>query len=345
MQEDAKRAHGYHPVRVKRVVEETADARTFVLDAPHELFSYRPGQFCTFRVRVGAEEAIRSYSMSSAPNVDEDLAVTVKRVPGGLVSNWLVDTVRPGDHLECTRPAGIFCPTDRRVPTVAFCGGSGITPVMSIAKSLLGATTRPVRILYANRTADSVIFAGALDELAACHQGRLLVRHHSDVPGGYLDSGQIASFVGADLDSDFYICGPTPFMDLVESTLTGLGVAPGQIFIERFTVEELPDRPPGRETAAGGATESLTIVLKGKATTVAYQPGDTVLEAARRRGLKPPFSCEAGNCATCMAMLHEGTVTMRANNALTAEEVEEGWILTCQSQPTSPRLKVEYENF
>lgn len=315
-----------------------------MLDAPRDLFSYRPGQFCTFRVRIGAEEAIRSYSMSSAPGIDEDLAVTVKRVPGGLVSNWLVDTVRPGDQLECTRPAGIFCPTDRPVPTVAFCGGSGITPVMSIAKSVLGATTRRVRVLYANRTPDSVIFATALEELAACHEGRLLVRHHSDSSGGYLDAGQIASFVGADLDADFYICGPAAFMDLVESTLAGLGVAPTQILTERFRMDDPPARGPDCQPAPSGATESLTIVFKGRATTVAYQAGDTVLEAARRGGLKPPFSCEAGNCATCMAFLHEGTVTMRSNNALTTEEVEEGWILTCQSRPTSPTLKVEYEN-
>jgi 3-ketosteroid 9alpha-monooxygenase subunit B len=344
MHEDAPRAHGFHPVRVKRVIEETADSRTFVLDVPPGLFSYRPGQFCTFRVRIGGEEALRSYSMSSAPQVDDDLAVTVKRVPGGLVSNWLVDTVKPGDELECTRPAGVFCPTERRAPAVAFCGGSGITPVMSIAKSVLVSTHRPVRLLYANRTPESVIFAGALEEMAASHDGRLLVRHHSDSSGGYLDGARIASFVEGELEADFYICGPGPFMDLVESTLTGLGVSASQIFIERFTVDEPAPRVRDDESSATCSTESLTIVLKGKATTVAYQAGDTVLETARRGGLKPPFSCEAGNCATCMAFLHEGTVTMRANNALTPDEVEEGWILTCQSRPTSSTVRVEYEN-
>ena len=148
------RAHGYHLLRVKRIVQETADTRSFVLDVPEELeetFRYRPGQFCTFRVHIGDDEHLRSYSMSSAPETDADLTVTVKRVAGGLVSNWLLDNVSEGDVLETTKPAGVFCVQDDERPVVAFCGGSGVTPVMSITKSLLASTQRPVRMLYANR--------------------------------------------------------------------------------------------------------------------------------------------------------------------------------------------------
>ena len=181
--------HGYHRLRVKEVVRETPDASSFVFDVPSELtttFRYQPGQFCTVRVRIDGAEVLRSYSMSSAPETDDDLAVTVKRVDGGLVSNWLLDRVGPGDELELTKPAGVFCPQPATRPALGFCGGSGITPFMSITKHLLAASTRPVRLLYANRDSSSVIFAGTLTALAGDHPARLEVRHHSDADVGFL---------------------------------------------------------------------------------------------------------------------------------------------------------------
>src|SRR5436305_8691373 len=144
--EHVRRDHGFHALRVREVVQETDDTRSLVLDVPDELretFRYRAGQFCTFRVHVGDEELHRSYSMSSAPEVDRDLTVTVKRVPGGAVSNWFNDEVAAGDVLEVTRPAGVFCVREGERPVVAFCGGSGVTPVMSIAKSVLTTSARP----------------------------------------------------------------------------------------------------------------------------------------------------------------------------------------------------------
>ena len=355
------REHGYHTLRVKKVVPETADASSFVLEVPDELretFRYRPGQFCTFRVPAQGEQELRSYSMSSAPETDDDLTVTVKRVAGGLVSNWLLDHVRHGAVLELTKPAGVFCPQPGSRPVLGFCGGSGVTPVMSITKHVLSCDgRRPVRLLYANRDRDSVIFDEALADLEVRYPERLSVRHHLDVDGGFLSGGAITEFVDGELDADFYICGPGPFMDLVESTLLGLGVARDRIFIERFLVDQQEkdrqaagmggaDGGDGADRAVdatAGAPETVTITLGGKTVEVAYQPGDTLLETARRGGLRPPFSCEAGNCATCMAFLKEGSVTMRANNALTPEEVEEGWVLTCQSVPGGPTVSVEYE--
>jgi 3-ketosteroid 9alpha-monooxygenase subunit B len=346
------REHGYHSLRIARVVTETDDASSFVLDVPPELaetFRYRPGQFCTFRVHIDGDEQLRSYSMSSAPETDRALTVTVKRVAGGLVSNWLLDNLSEGDLVEATKPAGVFCPQESERPVLGFCGGSGITPVMSIAKHVLSATHRPVRLLYANRDRDSVIFDATLTTLSAAHPDRLLVRHHFDAEESFPTPETIAGFVGADLDADVYICGPGPFMDLVESTLRALGVEEDRIFVERFLVEqqEKTEALVSDETSgAGGATavpDDVTVVLGGKKVVVRYQPGDTLLETARRGGLRPPFSCEAGNCATCMAYLKEGSVTMRVNNALTPEEVEEGWVLTCQSLPSGRVVTVEYE--
>ena len=344
----AREAHGFHALRVKQVIEETDDARSFVISLPEDLreaFRYRAGQFCTFRVHLGDQELLRSYSMSSAPETDGDLTVTVKRVPGGLISNWFNDKVVEGDIVEMTKPAGVFCVRDGRHPVVALCGGSGVTPVLSIVKSVLTTSLRPVRVLYANRDRRSVIFPDELRSLQADHPGRFDLRHHFDSDAGFLDSHGIAEFASGSIDGDFYLCGPEPFMDLVEATLHDIGVEPGRISIERFTT-------PGDSRIAAAtlpkeartdATETVTLILRGKTSTVAYRAGDTVLETARRGGLQPPFSCEAGNCATCMALVHEGSATMRVNNALTPEEVSEGWILTCQAVPGSRTVTVEYE--
>jgi ferredoxin len=157
------------------------------------------------------------------------------------------------------------------------------------------------------------------------------------------------------LECDFYICGPLQFIDLSDATLTGLAVEPDRILIERFDSLPLPepagDAEPGPDAVPSthttetdtDTTETVTLILNGKKHPIAYRSGDTVLETARRGGLQPPFSCEAGDCATCMALLREGSVRMRANNALTPEEVDEGWVLTCQSVPQSRTVTVEYE--
>jgi ferredoxin-NADP reductase len=343
------RVHGYHQLRIKEVVRETHDASSFVLDVPGELtglFSYRPGQFCTFRVHIGGDEQFRSYSMSSAPETDRDLTVTVKRVAGGLVSNWMLDNLADGDVLEVTKPAGVFCPQETGRPLMALCGGSGITPVMSIAKHVLSTAERQVKLLYANRDRASVIFDQALNALSDRYPGRIERRSHFDSDAGFLAADAVADFARGGLDGDFYICGPGPFMDLVESSLVGLGVAPGRIFIERFLVEQQEKDAQALAPSADTTSEipaQVTVILGGKSTVIDYHARDTVLETARRGGLRPPFSCEAGNCATCMAFLKSGTVTMRANNALTDEEVAEGWILTCQSLPSGQDVVVEYE--
>src|SRR5215471_7814466 len=175
------RDHGFHSVRITRIIQETPDTRTYVLDAP-PAFGYRAGQFLTFRV-CGT---LRSYSMSSSPDTDGELMVTVKRVPGGVVSNWMHDHLAPGDVVEVTRPAGVFCVRENTAPLVAFCGGSGITPIMSLAKSTLATTGRRVRVLAANRDAGSVIFAATLAELAGQHPDRFEVRHHLDVERGFI---------------------------------------------------------------------------------------------------------------------------------------------------------------
>jgi 3-ketosteroid 9alpha-monooxygenase subunit B len=332
--------HEYHALVVADVVDETADTRSFVLDIPSDLeatFSYAAGQFCTFRATIDGESFVRCYSMSSSPDAGDPFTTTVKRVPGGRMSNWMNDLLAAGDRIEVLRPTGLFVLHDRAAPIVAFAGGSGITPVISIVKSALAVTERRVRLVYANRSADAVIFADELERLRSAAGPRLAVHHHLDSERGFLDRDQCADLVGDDQDADFYICGPGPYMDTVEAGLSTLGVAPDRVLIERFV---LPEPEPAVDASA---TRSVVIRLEQQETTIEYVAGDTILDTARRAGLRPPFSCEQGNCATCMAHLDHGSVTMRVNNALTPDEVSDGWVLTCQGLPTSVEVVVDYD--
>ncbi len=342
------RDHGFHTLPVRRVVTETADACSLVLDVPEDLreaFVYQAGQFTTLRVWIDGEPHLRCYSMSSSPATDDDFTVTVKRVPNGIVSNWINDFVAAGTGIETTLPAGVFCLTEQAGDIVAFAAGSGITPIISLLKSAVATTSRHVRVLYANRDLESTIFRAEIDSLVARHPDRIEVRHHLDVDDGFIDADEVRGFAGTIPDgADVYICGPGPFMDIVEDTLLEAGVEHSAIHIERFTpagelsITEVPSDDAGSDA---GATQ-VTIELDGRTDTTEHRAGTTILQVARQLGMSPPFSCEAGSCATCMARLVEGSVEMHVNNALTDEEVDDGWVLTCQSVPTSSTVRVVY---
>ena len=205
--------HQYHSLTIADVIDETADTRSFVLDIPstfEEVFTYAAGQFCTFRATIDREKVVRCYSMSSSPDVGDRFTTTVKRVPAGRMSNWMNDALAIGDTIDVLRPSGLFVLHAHDTPIVAFAGGSGVTPVISILKSALATTNRPITLVYANRSADAVIFAGELERLASEFADRLSVHHHLDSEGGFLDAAQCAAFVGDRSDADFYICGPGP---------------------------------------------------------------------------------------------------------------------------------------
>jgi 3-ketosteroid 9alpha-monooxygenase subunit B len=332
--------HVFQRATVTRIVKETADTRTYVL-APHEQpFSYHAGQFCTFHVTVDGEELYRSYSMSSAPETDTELMTTVKRVAGGKVSNWLVDNVVEGDELTMTRAAGTFVLSPTSAPLLAFAGGSGVTPILSLAKSALATTDRAVRILCADRDRASVIFEAALDELVDQYQGRLSVHRHIDAEQGLLNPDAVTKFVGTDTGADCYVCGPEGFMAVVRSALPDSA----RVLVEDFDASP-PVKAPAVAADAGDAESvgTVTIRLDRKKASVPRVAGETLLESARRAGLSPPFSCEAGNCGTCMAKLIEGAATMRTNDVLEDDEIADGYILTCQAVPDTPSVIVEYE--
>jgi 3-ketosteroid 9alpha-monooxygenase subunit B len=338
----------YHALRVAKVVQETADARSLVLDVPEPLrerFAYRSGQFLTFRVPAAGGRVVRCYSLASAPGIDGEWKVTVKRVAGGRASAFLNESVRAGDVLEVMPPAGRFCLAQGEADLVLFGGGSGITPLISLLKTALAGTDRRVRLLYANRDRDSIIFRAELEEWARRHPGRLEVVHRLDALEGFADASAVRAFVGEPRDSVFYICGPGPYMDVVEGALLGVGVPRERIFIERFEYahDGTPQGAAAPADAGAAAGGSRAVVrLDGAEREIEVRPGETVVQAARRAGLEPPTSCEEGYCACCMAQLREGSGQMKANDVLTSAQLAEGWVLTCQLVPTSPRLRIDY---
>jgi 3-ketosteroid 9alpha-monooxygenase subunit B len=338
---DNSGADGFAPLRVKRVVRETSDAVSLVLDVPERCsarYRYQAGQFLTLRVTVDGQDLRRCYSMSSAP-LEDDLQITVKRDPGGVVSNWLNDTVSEGIEIHAAPPEGRFCLRDTTDEIVAFAGGSGITPIMSLVRTALASSSRRIRVFYANRSRDSVIFADALARLVDEHGHRLVVVHHIDDDSGVVTPSVVESFAADTGAADYYICGPGPFMDTVEATVLLSGIPRERVHLERFSVE-----PAAADVAdSSSQTEEVVIELDHTTTTAGYRAGNTLLQTARIAGLRAPSSCETGSCGTCMARIVSGSATMLNNDALDDDEVAEGWVLTCQSLPTSRSVHVIYE--
>jgi 3-ketosteroid 9alpha-monooxygenase subunit B len=332
--------HVFHRATVARIIKETADARTFVL-TPDQPFPYRAGQYCTFRVTVDGEELYRSYSMSSSPETDSELATTVKRVATGKVSNWMLDNLVEGDEVVLTRPAGTFCLDPTSAPLLGFAGGSGVTPILSLTKSALATTDRPVRLLCADRDRPSVIFDAVMSEIVDRYPDRLEVFRHLDDQHGLIDAATVRMFMGPDVDADCYVCGPEGFMTVVKSALPG----PGRVFVENFDIEpKVHETPaPAADTSVSATGGTVTIHLDRKKVSVARVAGESLLESARRAGLSPPFSCESGNCGTCIGRLTDGHATMRNNDVLEEDEIDDGYILTCQGVPDSESITVVYE--
>jgi 3-ketosteroid 9alpha-monooxygenase subunit B len=330
----------FAPLRIREVVREARDAVSLLLDVPSDSshrFRYKAGQFLTLQVQVAGRQHRRCYSMSSSPHSGDGLQITIKRDPGGLVSNWLNDTAAAGDEIHAAPPEGRFVLGEDGRDIVAFAGGGGITPIFSLIGSALAGTGRRVRLFYANRSRDSVIFERSLAALAEANPDRLVVAHHFDEESGVVERAAIESFIATGEDVDYYICGPGPFMDTVEAAALSAGVPRARVHLERFEVAA---------TSSGDitpTTEEVTIELDRRTTTMRYRQGDTLLQCVRSAGLRAPYSCEIGSCGTCMARIVEGSARMVNNDALDDDEVADGWVLTCQSLPTSRTVRVVFE--
>ena len=335
----------YNKLRIAKIVQETPDARSFVLEVPPDLadkYRYRAGQFLTFRVPHAEGVFNRCYSLSSAPETDGLHKVTVKRVEGGKGSNWFHDSLKEGGVLEVLPPAGRFVLGEGEAPLLLFGGGSGITPMMSLIKSALKAGHRRMRLFYANRDKPSIIFDAELVSLLAEHHGRLEVIHHLDAEQGLTKPEEILAALKGFDDAEAYLCGPGPFMTLVETTLIDAGMPRERVRIERFEAsgnDAVPIEPEEDDVIPS----EITIHFEGKAHKVPYRKGLSILEAAREAGLNPLSSCEEGFCASCAAKRIKGKVVLAKNDIYTADDLANNWILTCQGHCFGPEVEITYD--
>ncbi|MFG2675202.1 2Fe-2S iron-sulfur cluster-binding protein [Streptomyces sp. NPDC048445] len=337
-------------VRVVEVIRETADAHSLVLepaDADRDAFGYEPGQFLTVKVpsdRPGG--AARCYSLCSSPVRDPYLKVTVKRTAGGYASHWICDHVTEGDTLEVLRPAGTFTPGSLDGDFLLLAAGSGITPVMSILTSVLHAGTGTVTLLYANRDERSVIFRDELATLQRKYGDRLTVLHWLESVRGRPGAAGLRALAGPYAGRRAFVCGPGPFMDLAIDALTGLGVPPRLITVERFTSlsgDPFADRAPVPERGTAGPVSTAEVELDGVRRTVSWPRDTPLLDVLLAAGLDAPYSCREGSCSACACLLVEGEVAMERNEVLDARDLADGLILACQSRPVSDRLRVTYD--
>lgn len=335
----------YDKLRIARIIQETQDVRSFFLEIPPNLSSkyrYKAGQFLTFRVNHLEGAFNRCYSLSSAPECDALPAITVKRVAGGKGSNWLHDVLEEGNTVEVLSPAGRFVLREKTSPLLLFGAGSGITPLLSLMKSSLKTSDRRIRLFYANRDSASVIFRREIESLATAHRERLNVIHHLDAVQGVASPDRIVTAARGFEEADVYLCGPVPFMTMVEKTLLDQGIKQDHLFIERFEASGNDVVPTGDEQD-GAVPEHITIHLDGKAHRVPYSRGQTILAAARLAGLDPLSSCEDGFCASCAAKRLKGDVRLAKNDVYTPQELAEGWILTCQGRCFGQDVEITYD--
>ncbi|MFL6857057.1 MAG: 2Fe-2S iron-sulfur cluster-binding protein [Allosphingosinicella sp.] len=353
----------FHSLEIAEIVPETADAssiRFSVPEALREAFRFRPGQHLTLRAELGGEEVRRNYSLCVAPE-EGALTVTVKRIAGGLFSNWANDALKPGDRLDVMEPHGSFTwdfRADAANHYVAFAGGSGITPVMSLIRAaMVEEPGSRFTLLYGNRDSQSVIFLEALARLKNQYISRLEIHHFlaeesEDIElfNGMLDRAKCDAVLDLLVDpagaAAFFVCGPGPMMDAAEGALLARGVPAGKIHVERFTADRPAQALQAQLEAASREAQgaAILVTLDGRKRRVPFSAeAGNILDSARLAGLPAPFACKAGVCATCRARVVSGEVEMAARYGLTDEEIAAGYVLTCQSVPKGEGLEVDYD--
>lgn len=349
----------YYDLKVKAVIQETKDAISIVFEHPGDKkIGYKSGQFLTLIVPVQGKEVRRAYSLCSSPFVDSNLAVTVKRVDKGLMSNWLPDHVKAGDTLKIMEPMGQFttefAATNKR-HLVMFAGGSGITPMMSIIKSTL--TQEPESIcslIYCNRDVDSIIFKDQFDQLQTTYEGRLHVIHVLDnAPmnwqgySGLLNHEMLKKLFEripnwGDSKTTYLMCGPEGMMKNVDTLLALQNIPKEKIFKESF-VTGVIDKEKKAESAVADEKKAreVTIRYDGNEFKIVVQPNHTILETALDQGIDLPYSCQSGLCTACRGKALSGKVKLDEEEGLSQSERAEGYVLTCVGHPMTDDVVIE----
>lgn len=333
----------------------TADSTLVTFAVPEALqdqFRFEPGQHVSVRTNLGGEGVRRSYSIC-APATRAQLRIAVKHIPGGTFSGFVADQLKAGDVLEVMTPAGSFSsalhPLHRK-HYVGLVAGSGITPVLSILATVMELETESrFTLIYGNRDKESTMFRVELDRLESRYADRLEIRHvlsseprHIPELSGRIDAERLTRWLTTDLRPDtvdeWFLCGPAGMSTGAHATLVEHGVDPERIHLELFTGFDRADAP-----ARDYQPATVTVQLSGRKQTFDLRAGDTILEGALQTGSSAPYSCMGGACGTCRAKLLTGTVDMDQNFALGRSDLDAGYILTCQSHPTSPTVSVDYD--
>jgi ring-1,2-phenylacetyl-CoA epoxidase subunit PaaE len=356
----------FHSLILKDKINETEDSVSLMFEpgADHPLMKYLPGQYLTLKKRVGREELLRCYSLSSIPG-SKQLSITVKKVSKGKVSRYLCETAQVGDEFQLAGPHGRFVidpDPERRSTYYFFAAGSGITPVFSMINSLLEHEPKSrIHLLYGNRREQDIIFRDKLDHMASRYEGQFVVEYalskhtsgflwtkRSDWSGlkGRIDSSMVAEFLqrhpADSTHAAYYLCGPGAFIQDLENHLVHLNIPTSSIHKEYFTL-------PESESAASSAEASWPLIcnvhvtLDHKSFDLMLNPGEKILDGLVRQGLNPPYSCSSGACATCVAKVVSGKVKMDVALGLEEEEVKAGFILTCQARALSEELEINYD--
>lgn len=354
---ESRRRPSFHALRVSAVERLTDDAVSVSFEVPEEAkedFAFRAGQSLTLRRLIDGREERRSYSIcaveGSAPRIG------VRHVPGGLFSSWLVNEVRAGDMIDVLPPTGRFTPnSEAHERHVLVAAGSGITPILSIAGTVLRNTNAEVTLLYGNRRSDTVMFADELADLKDTFPARFELVHvlsreprEAELFTGRLDADKLRALLASVIEvtgvDQWWLCGPFGMVGDAQRVLADHGVAPTRIHQELFYVDDVPPEPVRHEeSAVEGPTSEVTVVLDGRATSLSLPRDTPVLDAAQRVRSDLPFACKGGVCGTCRAKVTEGAVHMRRNFALEEQEVDDGFVLTCQSLPLSDAVTVDYD--
>ncbi|WP_344461975.1 1,2-phenylacetyl-CoA epoxidase subunit PaaE [Kitasatospora kazusensis] len=350
------RRPAFHELRIEAVEPLCEDAVAVTFEVPPALaedFAFRPGQTLTLRRIVDGADERRSYSIC-AP-VGGPLRIAVREVPGGLFSRWMVREAGAGDTIEVLPPTGLFSPDlDAPAEHVLLAAGSGITPMLSIAGSVLAADERShVTLLYGNRRSDTVMFADELADLKDRFLGRFQLLHvlsretrDAELLSGRLDPERVTALLAALVDvpavDHWWLCGPYAMVTGTRDLLAGLGVPGERVHQELFHAEDEPVAERTEEQPSGELSE-VTVVLDGRAGTLPLPRDRSILDGAQRARPDLPFACKGGVCGTCRALVTDGEVEMRRNFALEEKEVAAGYVLTCQARPLSDRVTVDYD--
>ena len=353
----------FHELTVRRIEPDTAEAVIVSFEVPRHLravFGFTQGQYLTLRAQVDGQDLRRSYSICAGVD-DGELRVGVRKVQGGAFSNWINERLRPGDRLAVMAPQGrFFVPLEpgARRQHVGIAGGSGITPILSIMKTVLAREPRSrFTLIYGNRTLRSTMFKEELEDLKNRTMARLVLHHvfsdeATDAPlnMGVMNRDKIAEFLAtvvpaAGIDHA-YICGPFQMNDETEAALLAAGVTEERIHIERFGLAPQAGGAVLHQAQPGDAEHArIVIVRDGMRREIAFRRNQpSILDAASAAGLEVPFSCTSGVCGTCRAKLVEGQVRMERNFALDPAEVAGGFVLTCQAHPLTERVVLSFDD-